>query len=593
MEIKRVFDLLYHQKQRYNLSDALNFKKDNDWYCYSTQDFIDIVNRMSIGLLKLGLKKGDKVALISANRPEWNFIDFGAQQVGVVTVPMYPTISEDDYNYIFDHAEVQYVFVGDREIYEKAKKASKGTQIKEIYSFDDLEDCKHWHEVEDLSEGEDIAQLDEHKASMTADDLLSIVYTSGTTGRPKGVMLTHSNMVFNTVKSSTRLPKELKWGKSRVLSFLPLCHIAERGLVFLDIYIGASIYYAESIEKVADNMKEVKPNYFFSVPRLLEKVYDKIMAKGQALPSLQKDLFMWAVDLGLQYDPNQNQGLVYNLQREAANYLIFSKWREALGGELQFILCGAAPLQPKLAKIFWAANIKVVEAYGLTETSPIIAASIPTAKGIRIGCVGAIQDGVEVKIAEDGEILCKGPNVMKGYYKNQEKTDEVLKDGWFHTGDIGEIVEGKYIRITDRKKEMFKTSGGKYVAPGYMENVFKQSIFIEQMAVIGANQKFPSALIVPNFEALEDWCKHEGIKFTTHEEMVKHQEVMDKYERELGKYNSQFGKWEQLKKFVLLPKDWSVESGELTPTMKLKRRIINEKYKADIDSIYQVEVAHS
>ncbi|MGB0524353.1 MAG: AMP-dependent synthetase/ligase [Flammeovirgaceae bacterium] len=587
MEIKRVFDLLYHQKQRYNLSDALNFKKNGDWYCYSTQDFIDIVNRMSVGLLKLGLKKGDKVALISNNRPEWNFIDFGAQQIGVITVPMYPTISEEDYHYIFNHSEVQYAFVGDQEIFEKTQSAAEGTKIKEIYSFDELENCKHWHEVEDLSEGEDLDQLEEHKKSVTPEDLLSIVYTSGTTGRPKGVMLSHSNLVFNTVKSSMRIPKELKWGKSRVLSFLPLCHIAERGLIFLDIYIGASIYYAESIEKVADNIKEVKPNYFFSVPRLLEKVYDKIMAKGQDLPPLQRDLFMWAVDLGLKYDPNRNQGLVYNLQREAANYLIFSKWREALGGELQFILSGAAPLQPKLAKIFWAANIKVVEAYGLTETSPIIAASIPTHKGIRIGCVGAIQDGVEVQIAADGEVLCKGGNVMQGYYKDPEKTAEVLHDGWFHTGDIGEIIEGKYLKITDRKKEMFKTSGGKYIAPGYMENVFKQSLFIEQMAVVGANHKFPAALIVPNFEAVEDWCKQEGIKYTSKEEMIHDPRIIEKFEQELAEYNSQFGKWEQLKKFVLLAQDWSVESGELTPTLKLKRRVIDKKYRDKIEGIYE------
>lgn len=592
MEITRVFDLLDHQKQRYELTDALNFKSGNDWFCYSTQDFIDNVNYVSLGLLQLNLQRGDKIAIISANRPEWNFFDFGAQQIGVITVPMYPTISEDDYHYIFNHAEVKYVFAGDQEIYEKAKKAAIGTQIQTIYTFDQLDEIPHWNEIKTLGEKEDISELEEHKARVVPEDLLSIVYTSGTTGRPKGVMLTHSNLVFNTLKSSMRIPKELKRGNSRVLSFLPLCHIAERGLIFMDIYLGASIYYAESIEKVAENIKEVKPNYFFTVPRLLEKVYDKIMAKGQDLPSLQRDLFMWAVNLGLEYDPNTNQGLVYNLQLEAANYLIFSKWREALGGELQFILTGAAPLQPKLAKVFWAANIKVVEAYGLTETSPIIAASIPTHKGIRIGSVGALQDGVEVKIANDGEILCKGPNVMKGYYKDKEKTAEVLHDGWFHTGDIGEL-DGQYLKITDRKKEMFKTSGGKYIAPGFMENVFKQSIFIEQMAVVGANHKFPSALIVPNFEAVEDWCEKEDIPYSTKEEIIKHPKVLAKYEEELASYNGKFGKWEQIKKFVLLASDWTVETGELTPTMKLKRRIIDKKYVTEIEGIYAATLVKS
>ena len=583
----RVFDLLDIQKKKYNLPDALNFRQPDGWYCYSTQDFIDTANRISIGLLKLGVKKGDKIAIISGNRPEWNFIDFGAQQIGAVTVPIYPTITEDDYHYIFDHSETKIVFVDTEEIYKKAQRAKKGTAVEAIYTFDEVKRAKHWGQVEDLAEGEEVGQLEEHKAGVTSDDLLSIVYTSGTTGRPKGVMLTHGNLVFNTVKSAKILPKELKFGKCRTLSFLPLCHIAERGIVYVDIFVGASIYYAESIEKVGDNIKEVKPDFFFTVPRLLEKVYDKIMAKGAEQEGIKKDMFFWAVDLGLDYTPNENQGFLYDLKLEAANYLIFSKWREALGNNLKFILVGAAPLQPKLARIFWAAGIRVTEAYGLTETSPVISISYPTKKGIRIGCAGAIQDGVEVKIAEDGEVLCKGPNVMKGYYKNPEKTDEVLKDGWFHTGDIGELVEGKFLKITDRKKEMFKTSGGKYVAPGHLENTFKQSLFIEQMAVVGAYHKFPSALIVPNFEALQDWCSHKKITYTSNAEMVEHPKVIEKFEQEINQYNPQFGKWEQIKKIKILPNSWDVSTGELTPTMKLKRRVIDEKYKTEIEGIYE------
>ncbi len=589
MEITRVFDLLEWQKKQYNLKDALNIKVNGDWYCYSTQDFIDISHRIGIGLLKLGIKPGDKIGIISANRPEWNFVDFGSQYIGAVSVPIYPTISDGDYNYIFNHSEAKVVFVGDREIYEKAKKAQAGTGVEHIFSFDEIEGCKHWHEVEDLAEGEDPSMLDEYKAKVHKDDLVSIIYTSGTTGRPKGVMLSHDNLVFNTIESEKVIPEDVTRGKSRALSFLPLCHIAERGVVNVDIYMGTSIYYAESIEKVADNIKEVKPNFFFTVPRLLEKVFDKIMAKGNEQKGIVKDMFFWAVNLGLKYNPNESQGFWYDIQLEAANYLIFSKWREALGGELKFILVGAAPLQARLTRVFWAANIRVAEAYGLTETSPVISVTHATKKDVRVGYTGAIQNGVEVKIAEDGEVLCRGRNVMQGYYKDPENTAKVINsEGWFHTGDIGELAEnGKYLKITDRKKEMFKTSGGKYVAPGHMESIFKGSLYIEQMAVIGAGHKFPAALIVPSFEALEDWCQEEGITYTTNEEMVKHPKIVELFEKEIAENNKGFGKWEQIKKFVLLSDVWGVDSGELTPTMKLKRRVINQKYESQIAGIYE------
>ncbi|WP_250632245.1 AMP-dependent synthetase/ligase [Rhodoflexus caldus] len=585
MELKRAFDFLYYQQQKYPKTDALAGKENGQWVKYSTQDVIDIANRISIGLLKLGIKKDDKVAIISPNRPEWNLADFGIQQIGAVSVPMYPTITVEDYRYIFNDAGVKVVFVSDKSLYDKVKQATEGMDIYAIYTFDKLPGIAHWTELEAMGKNEDVSQLDSHKAAVKGTDLLTLIYTSGTTGRPKGVMLTHKNVVSNTLavnKTFTHVPD----GTSKALSFLPLCHIYERTGSYVYIYKGTSIYYAENMDTIAANLQEVKPDTFNTVPRLLEKVYDKIVSKGLELTGTKRKLFFWALDLGLKYDPAKDMGFAYNMQLSIARKLIFSKWQAALGGNIKSIQSGAAALQPRLARVFWAAGIPICEGYGLTETSPVISSTPAIASEVRIGCVGKMIDGVQVKIAEDGEILCKGDNVMLGYYNQPEMTAEVIKDGWFHTGDVGEIVEGKYLKITDRKKEMFKTSGGKYIAPQVMENKFKESLLIEQIIVVGEGRNFPSALIVPSFENLRNWCQAMEISYSTDAEMVKNPRVIAKFEEEVENYNANFGQWEKVKKFRLLPQPWGIETGELTPTLKLKRKIIHQKYANYIEEMY-------
>lgn len=585
MELKRAFDFLYYQLQKYPKTDALAGKANGQWVKYSTQDVIDIANRISIGLLKLGIKKDDKVAIISPNRPEWNLTDFGIQQIGAVSVPMYPTITVEDYRYIFNDAGVKVVFVSDKSLYDKVKQATEGMDIYAIYTFDKLPGIAHWTELEAMGKNEDVSQLDSHKAAVKETDLLTLIYTSGTTGRPKGVMLTHKNVVSNTLavnKTFTHVPD----GRSKALSFLPLCHIYERTGSYVYIYKGTSIYYAENMDTIAANLQEVQPDTFNTVPRLLEKVYDKIVSKGLELTGTKRKLFFWALDLGLKYDPAKDMGFAYNMQLSIARKLIFSKWQAALGGNIKSIQSGAAALQPRLARVFWAAGIPICEGYGLTETSPVISSTPAIASEVRIGCVGKMIDGVQVKIAEDGEILCKGDNVMLGYYNQPEMTAEVIKDGWFHTGDVGEIVEGKYLKITDRKKEMFKTSGGKYIAPQVMENKFKESLLIEQIIVVGEGRNFPSALIVPSFENLRSWCQAMEISYSTDAEMVKNPRVIAKFEEEVENYNANFGQWEKVKKFCLLSQPWGIETGELTPTLKLKRKIIHQKYANYIEEMY-------
>ncbi len=584
MKMERVFDILYYQKHTYAKTDCLNAKVAGSWKHYSTDDVIDISENMAMGFLEMGIAPGDKIAIISSNRPEWNFVDLGMQMIGAISVPMYPTITVEDYVYIFKHAEVKMVFVENADLLAKVKLATKENPIEHIYSFDELPNCKNWEAIEKKGAEMDKAPLVQKKETVKAEDLLTIIYTSGTTGRPKGVMLTHSNIVSNSISVAKRSP--ITFGESRAVSFLPLCHIYERTGVYFYFYAGVSVYYAENMEAIGDNIREVKPHLFNTVPRLLEKIYDKIEGKGKELDGVKRKLFFWALNLAKNYEPNKPMGFSYNLQLSIANKLIFSKWREALGGQIQAINSGAAALQPRLARVFWAAGIKVCEGYGLTETSPVITASIPNHAGMRIGCVGTVIDGTEIKIAEDGEILCKGENVMQGYYREPEMTAEVLKDGWFHTGDIGEISEGKYLRITDRKKEMFKTSGGKYIAPQLMENKFKESSYIEQIAVVGNSRKFPSALIVPNFEALQGWLKEHGVTATTPQEIVKNEKVLALFEQEVAHYNEGFGQWEKIKKFTLLTEIWGVDTGELTPTLKLKRRVIDSKYQDQIEEIY-------
>ena len=581
MKPSRLFDLIPYQIATYNKETALSKKEEAQWKSYSSRDLKEIVDNLSLAFLKVGLKPGEKVAIISENCPEWNFIDFAIQQIGAISVPMYPTITSSDYEYIFEHAEVNMIFVGDQHIYDKAKEVC-GDRL--IYSFSKIDGAIFWEDFFAIGVNESIEPLELMKETVKGDDLFTIIYTSGTTGRPKGVMLSHTNVLSNVLSIAAIMAPDR--GTSRVLSFLPLCHIYERTGSFCFMYLGFSIYYAESLETLGENMKEIKPHAFNTVPRLLEKIYDKIVAKGYELSGIKKQLFFWALKLGLDYEPGKKMGTWYDFQLKMANKLIFSKWREALGGEVLQINSGASALQPRLASVFWAAGIKVCEGYGLTETSPVISASVCTHEEMRIGWVGKIVQDVEVKIAEDGEILVQGPNVMLGYYKQPDMTAEVLENGWFHTGDIGEL-DGAFLKITDRKKEMFKTSGGKYIAPQLMENKFKESTLIDQLMVVGENRNYPSALIVPDFEGLKDYCKHKGIPYTTDEEMILKPEIVEKYDREIEQINKYFGKWEQIKRFKLLSDPWGIETGELTPTMKLKRKMIFQKFGKEIEAIYQ------
>lgn len=589
IEITRLFDFPYYQMQNYPLNDALVTKYNGVWEKTSTQEYINKANAISRALLKLGVQKNQKIGVItSTNRTEWNIIDVGILQTGAQNVPIYPTISETDYQFILNHSESVYCFVSDKEVFDKlnAVKANIPT-LKDIYSFDEIPGCKNWKELLEL--GADTSnqnEVEERKNDVQSDDLATLIYTSGTTGTPKGVMLSHNNIISNVMGSSTRVPFEV--GQFKSLSFLPICHIFERMLLYLYQYYSVSVYFAESIEKISDNLKEVKPNVMTVVPRLLEKVYDKIYAKGADLTGIKKKLFFWALDLGFEYEPYGAKGGWYEFKLKIAKKLIFSKWQEALGGQLKLLVSGSAALQPRLAKVFTAAGIPVMEGYGLTETSPVISVNDMRNGGFRAGTVGKPIDNVEVKFAEDGEILCKGPNVMMGYYKDQEKTDEVLKNGYFHTGDIGEIDKDGFLRITDRKKEMFKTSGGKYVAPQIIENTLKQSRFIEQVMVIGEGEKMPAALIQPNFDFVKDWAKIKGFDIgQTTAEISSNPKVIERVGKSVDELNKNFGNWEQVKKFELTPDIWSIDDGHLTPTMKLKRKIILAKYQDLYDKIYR------
>ena len=586
--ITRLFDFPYFQLEKYNLKDALVTKYDGQWIKTSTQEYLDKANALSRGLLRLGVNKNDKIAIISSNnRTEWHITDIGVLQTGAQTVPMYPTISAEDYEYILNHSESKYVFVSDDEVYEKLQSIKANVPLlKDVFSYNDIAGCKSWKEILEL--GTDTSNQDvveDRKNNVSTTDLATIIYTSGTTGRPKGVMLSHQNIVSDVLMSAPRVP--LRPGDTRALSFLPICHIFERMLTYLYQYYGISIYFAESIEKISDNLKEVKPHVMSVVPRLLEKVYDKIYAKGADLTGIKKALFFWALNLGMDYKPYKQNGAFYEFKLKIARKLIFSKWQEGLGGELELLVSGSAALQSRLTKVFCAANIPVMEGYGLTETSPVISVNDMRNGGFRVGTVGKVLDGVEVKIAEDGEILCKGPNVMMGYYKDETQTADVLKDGYFHSGDIGEIDSDGFLKITDRKKEMFKTSGGKYVAPQILENAFKQSRFIEQIMVIGDGEKMPAAFIQPNFEFVTEWAhRHNNTTFSSNEDMCSSKMVIDRIQEEIDHCNEKFGNWEKVKRFELTPDTWSIDAGHLTPTMKLRRKIIKEKYNDLYQKIY-------
>ena len=586
---KRLFDFPYYQLEKYPLEKALITKYNGKWKATSTKEYIDKANAISRALIRMGVKPNDKVALISTtNRTEWNICDIGIMQTGAQDVPVYPTISADEYEYVLNHSECVYCFVSDKEVYDKVMQIKANVpSLKEVYTFDEVKGAKNWSEV--LENGKDDSNQDEvekRKEVISEDDLATLIYTSGTTGKPKGVMLSHKNIASNAKFSAERLP--IINGKSSGLSFLPVCHIYERMLHYMYQYCGVELYFAESLETISANLQEVKPEVMTAVPRVLEKVYDKIYSKGGELSGIKKRLFFWAIDLGLKYEPYEANGWWYESQLSLANKLIFSKWRDALGGNLKAIASGSAPLQPRLARVFNAAQIPVMEGYGLTETSPVVSVNDMRNHGFKIGTVGKPLRDTEVKIADDGEILVKGPQVMLGYFKNDEETEKVMEGGYFHTGDIGEIDSEGFLKITDRKKEMFKTSGGKYVAPQVIENVMKQSRFIEQIMVIGEGEKMPAALIQPAFEFIEEWGKLKNYNLPAdHKEMVKNKEVIARVQEEVDLYNERFGQWEKVKKFELIPEIWSIEGGQLTPTMKMKRKVIKEQYKDLYDKIYE------
>jgi long-chain acyl-CoA synthetase len=587
--ITRIFDFPYYQLEQYNsIPDAFVTKQNGVWIKTSTEDFISKANAISRAFLKMGIQKNDKIAMISTNnRTEWSIVDIAILQTGAQNVPIYPTITADDYAYILNHSEASYCFVSDVEILQKVDSIrAKVPNLKEVYSFDEITGCKNWSELIDFGEDQSNQnELQERKQKVLPQDMATIIYTSGTTGTPKGVMLSHQNLVSNVRGIVHLIPFPAAKGKA--LSFLPVCHIFERAALYLYQYHGVSVYFGESIEKISDNLKEVKPNMITAVPRLLEKVYDKIYARGTELTGIKKKLFFWAIDLGLRFEPYGANGLWYEMQLKVARKLIFSKWKEGLGGNLELIVAGSAALQPRLTRVFAAAAIPVLEGYGLTETSPVISANNLKNNGFRIGTVGKLIEFVEVKIAEDGEILCKGPNVMMGYYKEENLTNEVLIDGYFHTGDIGTLDKDGFLKITDRKKEMFKTSGGKYIAPQIIENTMKQSRFIEQIIVIGEGQKMPAAIIQPNFEFLKEWASIHKIDIgKTNSEHVLHEKVLERIKQDIDSLNEKFGSWEKIKRFELTPDVWSIDGGQLTPTLKLKRKIIKELYNDLYQKIY-------
>ena len=572
-------------------TDVLAGKVEGKWRRYTVQEYIDCCDWVSYALLSTGIKKGDKIAIISNNRPEWNFTDFGISQIGAVSVPIYPTISSEEYAYILGHVEPKLVFISDKSLYEKIKPITvQNPGISDIYTFDDISKAKQFTEFIKL--GKERAsglkeELERAKAAVKPSDLVTIIYTSGTTGFPKGVMLMHSNLVSNFIEQSFIHPLG---PEAKVLSFLPLSHIYERSLTYHFQYKGVSIYYAESVGTIMDNLKEIRPDVIAVVPRLLERIFDRIISKGKELRGLKKIIFFWAVNLGLRYELNGGNGWFYEMKLLLANRLIFKKWREALGGKLKIISSAGAPLQPRLIRIFWAAGIQILEGYGLTETSPVVTINNLISREVMFGTVGPVLKDVQVKIAEDGEILTKGPNLMVGYYKEPKLTEEAIdSDGWFHTGDIGTFINDKYLKITDRKKEIFKISSGKYIAPQVIENKLKESTFIDQVMVIGENQKFASALITPDFQFLHKWASDENISFRDNEELITNPLIFARYQKEVSEMNLNLSDHEKIKRFRLIPDEWTSQTGELSPTLKLKRKVLYLKYCDVISEIFSVD----
>jgi long-chain acyl-CoA synthetase len=589
----RLFDFLYYQHDKFPKDDMLAGKENGQWIKLSTREVVSQTNQMSAALLKLGLsgkdmtvEQQDKIAIISKNRPEWLILDMACQQIGVILCPIYPTTNVNELEFIFNDSGVKYVFISGSEILEKVNIIrSRVPSLLDVFSFDKLPGIKNWESLFTDTRESDIREIEAWKNKISPSHCATIIYTSGTTGTPKGVMLSHHNIVSNVINAKSSFPFEDNV-KAKALSFLPLNHIFERMISYVYICSGISIYYAESLETIGENLKEIKPNLFTTVPRLLEKVYEKIMAKGSELKGIKRKLFDWAVSLGNKYD-TKPMGLWYTLQLQLANKLIFSKWREALGNNIELVITGSAACQVRLLRIFTAAGIPIFEGYGPTENSPAISVNRKTKGGNRFGTVGPVIDGQEVKLEPDGEICVKGPSVMMGYYKRPDLTRETIIDGWLHTGDIGVFVEKRFLKITDRKKELFKTSGGKYVAPQPLENKMKESPFVEQIMIVGADQKFVGALIVPSIPNLREWMSKQNIPFTTNEDAINLPEVRKLFKDLIESFNKFFNHVEQVKKFELLPDEWTVETGELTPTLKLKRKVIMEKFRSAIDRIYQ------
>jgi long-chain acyl-CoA synthetase len=587
-KVTRTFDILDRYIREFPRKDALGGKKNNEWYVYSTREYYDKSHYFAMGLMALGLERGDKIATITTNRPEWNFADMGMSMSGIVHVPIYPNISEDEYRYILEHSESKLLIAGDERLYKKLYPIAGNIDfIKDIYTFEEVKGVRNFEEIIELGESKKEAlevKLKEIKDSIQPEDLVTLIYTSGTTGVPKGVMLSHRNLVSNF----TTHAKMHELGKDhRVISFLPLCHVYERSVNYHFQYKGMGIYYVGSLAQILSAIQEIKPHMFNSVPRLLEKVYDGFVSKGKELKGMKKVIYFWALRLTRHFEYNKKYGLFLKLKIKIADKLIYSKWREALGGNIVYVVSGGASLQPRIARTLGMAGMYNLEGYGLTETSPVIAVNNPAIGEMKIGTVGPVLEGFEVKIADDGEILCKGAGLMMGYYKEPQLTDEVIdSEGWFHTGDIGIMEDGKYLKITDRKKEIFKLSGGKYIAPQLIENKIKTSNLIEQAMVIGANEKFASALIVPNFPLLHEWCSQHKILFENNEELIKIPRVIEKIRNEVNAINETLGAHEQINRIRLISDDWSPATGELSPTLKLRRNIVTDKYQHLINEIY-------
>ncbi len=587
MKVTRTFDIVDRLIENLQRDDALAVKRNGEWEKFSTLQYKEFVDWFSYGLLALGFNSGDKIVSISNNRPEWNFMDMGMSQVGVVHVPIYANLGHEEYQHILQHSDAKAVIASSVEFYDKIKKeAEQAPNIEKIYSFDTIENVANWMEIIELGKANaDKDKLAAIKASIKPDDLMSIIYTSGTTGLSKGVMLSHTNFMENVMGTIDRLPVP---PEGKFLSFLPLCHVFERMVNYLVQYKGVAVYYAESVETVGDNLREVKPNGFAAVPRVIEKLYDKLILKGKELSGIKRALFFWAVGLGLKFELNRANGPWYEFQRTIANKLIFKKWQEALGGNVQIIVSGGAALQQRLARVFYAAGIPILEGYGLTETSPVIAVNQLNYPLIKFGTVGKLLDNIKVQIAEDGEILMKGPSLMIGYYKDEEKTKEVIdSEGWFHTGDIGELDDKQMLKITDRKKEIFKLSTGKYVAPQVVENKYKESSFIEGIMVVGDGEKYAAAVICPSFHFLHSWCSRYNISYRDNADLILKPKVLARYQKEVDKINAGLGRHRQIKRFELVADEWSPETGELSPTLKVKRRYLKKKYKDKFDALYE------